>query len=145
MGRPHGLQGAFFVEEASEAPERLAVGVVLEVEGEPARIVESKRSGGRLVVRLDRSVARGAVLAVRRDALPPPPDGSFYVFDLVGLAVEDENGAPVGHVVDVAPGVANDVLELDSGAALPLVDECVREIDAAAGRIVVASGFVEPD
>ena len=145
MGRPHGLQGAFFVEEASEAPERLAVGVVLEVEGEPARIVESKRSGGRLVVRLDRSVARGAVLAVRRDALPPPPDGSFYVFELVGLAVEDENGAPVGHVVDVAPGVANDVLELDSGAALPLVDECVREIDAAAGRIVVASGFIEPD
>ena len=145
MGRPHGLQGAFFVEEASEAPERLAVGAVLEVEGQPARVVESKRSGGRLVVRLDRSVARGAVLAVRRDALPPPPEGSFYVFELVGLAVEDENGAPVGHVVDVAPGVANDVLELDSGAALPLVDECVREIDAAAGRIVVASGFVEPD
>ena len=145
MGRPHGLQGAFFVEEASEAPERLAVGAVLEVEGKPARVVESKRSGGRLVVRLDRSVARGAVLAVRRDALPPPPEGSFYVFELVGLAVEDENGAPFGHVVDVAPGVANDVLELDSGAALPLVDECVREIDAAAGRIVVASGFVEPD
>ena len=145
VGRPHGLNGAFFVEHASAAPERLAVGATLEVEGRPARVVESKRSGGRLVVRLDRPVERGAVLAVPRASLPPPPEGSFYVVDLVGLAVEDEDGAPLGRVADVAPGVANDVLELDSGAALPLVDDCVREIDPAAGRIVVASGFVEPD
>ncbi len=34
---------------------------------------------------------------------------------------------------EVAPGVANDVLELDSGLALPLVDACVREVDLACG------------
>ena len=145
VGRPHGLNGAFFVEQASAAPERLAVGAMLEVGGRPARVVESKRSGGRLVVRLDRPVERGAVLAVRRDSLPPPDDGSYYVFQLVGLAVEDEDGTPLGRVEDVAAGIANDVLELDSGLGLPLVDECVRGIDLAAGRIVVAVGFVDPD
>ena len=44
----------------------------------------------------------------------------------------------------MAPGIANDVLELDSGLALPVVEDCVRAIDLAAGRIVVAAGFADP-
>ena len=47
----------------------------------------------------------------------------------------------VGRVEAVQPGVANDVLELDSGAALPLVDACVLEVDLEQGRILVAQGF----
>jgi ribosomal 30S subunit maturation factor RimM len=43
----------------------------------------------------------------------------------------------------VAPGVANDVLELDTGLALPLVDACVQEVDLGAGRIVVQTGFTD--
>jgi ribosomal 30S subunit maturation factor RimM len=65
------------------------------------------------------------------------------VFELVGLTVEDDDGRPLGRVREVAPGVANDVLELDSGLAFPLHEECVREVDLAAGRIVVARGFSE--
>src|SRR5919197_1411221 len=52
VGRPHGLDGSFAVEDASEAPERFAVGATLYVDGEPARVEESKRSGGRPVIRL---------------------------------------------------------------------------------------------
>jgi len=44
-------------------------------------------------------------------------------------------------VTDVVPGVANDVLQLDSGLALPMVEDCVRVVDLSAGRIVVAPGF----
>jgi ribosomal 30S subunit maturation factor RimM len=44
-------------------------------------------------------------------------------------------------VKEVQPGVANDVLELDSGHALPLVDACVLHVDLEAGRIRVARGF----
>ena len=39
--------------------------------------------------------------------------------------------------------MANDVLELDSGLALPMHEECVREVDLEAGRIVVAAGFAD--
>jgi ribosomal 30S subunit maturation factor RimM len=39
----------------------------------------------------------------------------------------------------------NDVLELDSGASLPLVEACVRKVDLAGGRIVVAVGFADPE
>ena len=40
---------------------------------------------------------------------------------------------------------ANDVLELDSGALLPLVEACVLEVDRDGGRIVVAPGFADPE
>jgi 16S rRNA processing protein RimM len=141
VGRPHGLDGAFAVEEASEAPERFAAGAVVYVGGEPARIVESKRARGRPVIRLERPVERGAELAVRRSELPPLEPDSYYVADLVGLAVEEEDGRQLGRVVEVTPAPANDVLELDSGVSLPLVDACVRQVDVESGRIVVAPGF----
>jgi 16S rRNA processing protein RimM len=145
VGRPHGLAGAFVVEDASKAPERLAVGAVVRVgdTAERARVVESKRAGGRTVIRLDREVERGALLWVDRDELPPPAEDSYYVFQLVGLEVVEEGGRSLGRVTDVAPGVANDVLELDSGHALPVVEDCVREVDLERGRILVAPGFAD--
>ena len=88
-------------------------------------------------------VARGAELAVRRDELPELPPDSYYVADLIGMDVVDEEGARVGAVADVLPGPANDVLELDTGLLLPLVEECVREVDRASRRILLNPGFTD--
>jgi 16S rRNA processing protein RimM len=143
VGRPHGLTGAFVVERASDAPERFAVGAELLAGGERARVVEAKRAGGRLVVRLDRPVERGAQLEIPRAELPPPNEGSHYVVDLMGLEVVEDEGQSLGRVAAVEPGIANDVLELDSGLSLPFVEACVRDIDLQRGRIVVAPGFTE--
>ena len=145
VGRPHGLDGSFVVEDASEDPERFAVGARLVAGEQPAAVVASKHAGGRIVVRLDRPVERGTVLAVPRDELPPAEEGGYYVFELVGLEVEEEGGRRLGTVQDVAPGVANDVLELDSGHALPLVSLCVLDVDLERGRILVARGFAGHD
>ena len=145
MGRPHGLDGSFFVEQASDDPERFAAGAVVYVGDERAEVVASKRgSGGRPVIRLDRQAPRGAELAVPREALPPTAEGEYYAFQLVGLEVEEVGGRQLGHVAQVAPGVAHDVLELDSGLALPLVEACVREVDLDHGRILIAAGFAAP-
>ena len=145
VGRPHGLDGSFFVERPSEDPDRFAKGATLYVDGERAKVAASKRgSGGRPVIKLDRAVPRGADLTLPREELPPTEEGQYYTFELVGLAVEDESGAALGSVSEVISGVANDVLELDSGLALPLVDSCVLEVDLDRRRIVIAAGFVEP-
>lgn len=141
VGKPHGLDGAFVVEEASDDPERYALGASLLVAGEPARVVESKRAGGRPVIRLDRDVERGAAIQVERSALPPPEEGEYYAFQLVGLEVEGTGGEKLGRVIEVSSGPANDVLELDTGLALPLVDACVQEVDLELGRILVPPGF----
>jgi 16S rRNA processing protein RimM len=146
VGRPHGVDGSFFVEEASETPGRFARGATLLVDGEPAEVTVSKRgAGGRPVVKLDRAVPRGATLAVRRDELPALEEDAYYVFQLVGLAVEEEGGRALGVVADVENGPANDALVLDSGLLLPLVDACVLELDVDAGRVVVARGFADAE
>jgi 16S rRNA processing protein RimM len=143
VGRPHGLDGSFFVENASDDPERFRNGARLYVDGRPVTVVGSKRSGGRPVIRVEPDAPRGSELALPRNELPETGEDEYYAFQLVGLAVEEEGGRALGRVVDVAPGVANDVLELDSGLALPLVGECVRDVDLERGRIVIGVGFAD--
>jgi 16S rRNA processing protein RimM len=144
VGRPHGLDGAFVVEEASEDESRFEAGAELLVDGEPARVVVSRRVGGRrYAVKLDREVARGAELALPRDRLPELPEDSYYVADLVGMDVVDDRGVRVGAVREVLPGPANDVLELDGGQLLPLVEDCIREVDLEGRRVILNPGFID--
>jgi 16S rRNA processing protein RimM len=95
------------------------------------------------VIRVDPPAERGALLEVDRADLPPTGDDEYYAFQLVGLEVVEETGRVLGTVNAVTPGVANDVLELDSGVLLPMVEECVRSIDLEGRRIDVASGFAD--
>jgi 16S rRNA processing protein RimM len=146
VGRPHGLDGAFFVEQPSDNPVHFEKGAELYVGDEPRKVVVSRRGGGnRPVIRLDRPAERGAVLAVPRESLPPLGEDEYYAFQLVGLAVEEDGGRFLGRVADVVDYPANDVLELDSGVSLPLVEACVRSVDVEGGRIVVAPGFADPE
>ena len=143
VGRPHGLDGAFVVERASPDDRRWQVGATVLVDGVPATIALSRRAGGgRRAIRLDREVPRGAELAIDASELPPPDSDSYYVFQLIGLQAVDENGAPLGRIVEVHPGAANDNVELEDGTLVPLVEDAIREVDVAAGRLVVVRGFL---
>ena len=146
VGRPHGVDGSFFIDGPSDRPERFAGGATLYAGGVPAKIVVSKRgSGGRPVIKLDRPVERGTTLAVPREALPALDEDEYYSFQLVGLPVVEEGGRVLGRVTDVLDYPANDVLELDSGTLLPLVEACVRQVDLEGGRIVISHGFADPE
>jgi 16S rRNA processing protein RimM len=83
------------------------------------------------------------LIEVERDALPPTEDDEYYAFELVGLPVVEENGRELGTVKSVTTGVANDVLELDSGVLLPMIEDCVLDVDLTGGRIRVAEGFAD--
>ena len=146
MGRPHGLDGAFFVEEPSDDPRWFETGGRLLADGEEAEIVVARRgAGGRPVIRLDRPVPRGTTLAVPLEALPETAEGEYYAFELVGLEVVEEGGRVLGRVEAVHPGPANDSLDLGDGLLLPLVETCIRAVDLEAGCILVAPGFSDPD
>jgi 16S rRNA processing protein RimM len=143
VGRPHGIDGAFFVEQPSADERWWRVGARLLADGAEAAVVGARRSSGRPVIKLDRHVERGTFLEVERENLPPTGADEYYAFELVGLAVQEETGRELGSVKLVTPGVANDVLELDTGVLLPMVEDCVREIDLDGRRIVVAAGFAD--
>ena len=146
VGRPHGLDGSFFVEGPSDRIDAFAAGATVYVDGAPVKIVASKRgSQSRPVIRLERRVERGATLTVPRESLPALEADEYYAFQLVGLVGEEEGGRVLGQVRDVLDYPANDVLELDSGLSLPLVEACVRKVDLEGGRIVIAAGFANPE
>ena len=146
VGRPHGVDGSFFVEQPSDIAGRFDRGATLWVDGSEAEIVVSKRgSGGRPVLKLDRPVPRGTTLSIPRAELPEPEEDTYYVFQLVGLAVEEQGGRALGSVVEVHNGPANDSLELDSGVLLPLVAACVLDVDLEERRVLVARGFADDE
>jgi 16S rRNA processing protein RimM len=145
VGKPHGLDGSFVVEGASDDQRWFKRGARLLAGADEVEVVGSKWSGGRPVVRLDRTVPRGTPLEVDRGQLPEPEEDEYYVFQLVGLEVVEEGGRVLGTVAGVDPGVANDVLVIAGGPSLPMVEECVRGVDLAAGRILVAAGYAVPD
>ena len=113
-------------------------------ERQRAESVEDGRRRRRGDPRAHVELERGAELAVPKSELPPPEEGTYYEFQLVGLEAQEEGGRDLGRVAAVQPGVANDVLELDSGLLLPLVEACVRKVDLGAGRIWIAPGFAPP-
>ena len=145
VGRAHGLDGAFVVDDPTQNETLFAPGAHIFVEGVAAVVEEQKRAGGRLVVRLDRRVTRGVPLEVPRDDLPELAEDEYYVFELIGFDVMEEGGRQLGEVRDVSPAPANDVLELDTGHALPMVEDCVLQVDLDARRILVARGFADAE
>jgi 16S rRNA processing protein RimM len=139
------LDGAFVVEQASDDPRWFAIGARLYAGADEVEVVATRRAGGgRRVVRLDVPLTRGTTLEVPREALPPTGEDEYYTFELVGLDVLEEDGNPLGRVARIQQGVANDALELENGLLLPLVGDCVRDIDLEARRILVARGFADP-
>ncbi len=141
VGKPHGLDGSFYVERPSTDDRWWKVGARFIADGRMAEVVGARRAQGRPVIKLDRSVPRGSQLEVERTELPATQEDEYYTFQLLGLEVVEENGRALGTVADVLPGVANDVLQVGEDVLLPMVEDCIRSVDLDARRIVVAEGF----
>ena len=83
---------------------------------------------------------KGASVAVRREALPDPGSGHYYLADLIGLEVVNGKGERLGDVKRMFSNGAQDVMEVAAGTAtrlLPWVPAVVKEVDLGAGRIRV--------
>ncbi len=85
----------------------------------------------------DRTAAeglRGTVLTVPRSSLPPLGTGEYYHADLIGLAVETTDGAPVGKVIGVENYGAGDILDIEmpdgKTVMVPLKPDAVPDIGA---------------
>lgn len=153
IGRAHGLRGEVAVDVRTDDPEgRLGPGSVLRTEPEsvgPLTVESGHVHSGRLLLRFagieDRSAAEGLrgvrlVVEVDDDERPEDPE-DFYDHQLIGLAVDQVDGTPVGAVSDVLHLPGQDVLAVrrpDGREALvPFVTEIVPVVDLDAGRVVV--------
>ncbi len=92
----------------------------------------------------DRNAAealRGRELYITEDDLPELPEGQYYVRDLIGMSVAEEDGNLLGHVTDVLQNTAQDIFEVESENGkkllIPKVDQFVLDIDAEKREITV--------
>ena len=121
--------------------------------GEPYAVAAAKQHGASLVAKLDGIETReqalrlkGARVALERAALADPGEGHYYLADLIGLEVRNEQGERLGTVKQWLSNGAQDVMELagpgpKGGTRLiPWVSAVVKEVDLTARRIVVAWG-----
>jgi len=115
-----------------------------DVTGAATRLAKAMRSSGAGTGADQAEKLRGLSVFAARDDLPPLAEDEYYWADLLGLAVVDEAGRPVGRLWQIMDTGAHQVLVVrpdpDSEAGevlIPLIDRFVPEIDPAAGRIVV--------
>ena len=147
VGRPHGLDGSFYVTRA--LPRLLQLGASVTVAGKNAAIVRRAGTDSRPIVRLegieDRSAAealRGAEVTVPAQAAPVLAEGEWWAHELEGCALlaGDRRIGTVSRLIALPSCEALEVGDL----LIPMVRDAIRSIDVEARRIDVDMGFVEP-
>lgn len=124
VGRAHGVHGDVNVQLITDRAERLAPGARLLVGSQWRSIASSRLMGDRWVVRFDgvddRTAAEKLTNAVLK-AEPLDDDGDdLWVHDLIGSRLVDLQGVDRGTCVAVIDNPAHDLLELESGALVPV-------------------------
>ena len=148
----HGLRGELKVELHTDFPDRFAPGteVFLGEDLDPAVIAVARPHQGQMLVQFAETNDREAAEALRglwifipeSEAVTLEAD-TYYIHDIVGLAVQTEAGQLLGTVEEVLATGANDVYviktpgETPREILLPAIAEVVKEIDLATGVMTV--------
>jgi 16S rRNA processing protein RimM len=160
IAKPFGVGGEVVVQSFADSPARFGtlkyvyLGASAETAGKTSVCCTSiEPRGVRLLLGglTDRSAAEevvGHLLFVDETQRPKLPKGRFYVHDIIGLAVEDEAGNPVGNIEEVLKYPAHDVYVIRHGRGeilLPAVKEFVLSINPARGtmRVRLIAGMVD--
>lgn len=91
---------------------------------------------------------KNSILYVRKDTLPDLDSDTFFVADLIGLDVFDENDAFLGKISDVITAGGADVYIIKNEGAkdllLPALKEVVNEINLDEGfvKVTVPDGLL---
>ena len=149
VGAPFGVQGWVKVTSYTEPVAGIANyarwTLVRGGEQRQVRVLESKRAGQSIAVKLEgvetREAAQaltGAEVQVDRSELPQAGPKEHYLHDLLGLEAVNREGVPLGRVDGFLDLPAHPVAVLRDGTRerlVPVVPERLVAVDRAAGRV----------
>lgn len=150
MGRIAGAYGVHgWVKAAPDGggAEALAASGEWWLGGAAFRVEQAKLHGATVLAKLAGLESReqalrlqGQRVCLRRASLPDPGEGRYYLADLVGLEVVNEQGEALGVVRRLFTNGAHDVMEVGAGGKLrllPWVGTVVKDVDLSSRRIKV--------
>lgn len=154
LGRLNGAWGTggwVKVFSLTDPPENIFEYQPWQTSGSPGffHVRQWRRQGPRLVAQLEEVATReeaealhGTTLSIDRATLPGAERGRYYWHDLVGLAVHNREGEPLGEVTGLLDAGVHDVLEIRRSGGGDLlvpfvVGHFIDKVDLVAGRIDV--------
>jgi 16S rRNA processing protein RimM len=154
VGRPHGLDGSFYV--TGPVPRLLTVGTSVTVAGRTTAIVRRAGTEQRPIVRLEGVEERSAADALRGQALTVPQreapvlaEGEWWAHELEGCEVVDGDRllGTVSRLIELPSCEALEVARDRGGEPLlvPMVKDAIRRIAPAEGRIEINLDFLAVD
>ena len=143
-----GLAGQLKIEPLSDFPGRFAPGGYLFLEGTPHLLQRStKLPDGSLAIKLEGIDSRedaqkllGLELTVPRDMVPPPPEGSYYHFQLIDMEVYTVSGDSLGALTEILDAGPNDVYIVTKDGRevlVPALEGVVLDVDVESARMTV--------
>ena len=142
----HGVQGEVKIEVWLDSPRFFkSFKRLVPDSGEELKVLGAKTHKGFVIARLegadDVNAAmrlKGKTVSVRREDAALPK-GAFFLQDILGAKVVDENGAEIGTLVDVMETPASNiyVIKGESEHLVPAVPEFIKKTDADAGIVTV--------
>ena len=127
IGRAHGVTGQLYVSLITDRVERLAPGARLLSGSQWLTVAESRPQQHRWLVRFEGVVDRTAAEKLTNSVLLAEPltevddDDALWVHELIGSRVVDQHGIERGTCIAVIDNPAHDILELDTGALIPVI------------------------
>jgi 16S rRNA processing protein RimM len=150
--KPHGVRGAVKVEPITEVPKRYADldNVFIGTEDQPGEMFEIARVQfqNKIVIlmlkgiesRSQAEALRNSFIHIPADQVLALPDGSIYIFDLIGLPVYTNKNEYIGTVTNYLEYPANNVFVVeyeDRELLIPDVPDIVKDVDLDAGKILI--------
>ena len=135
-----GLKGELKVYHYSDYKERFEELSKVFLENTPYNISGVRYMKDIVILKLqgidDRSEAekhKGETIYIGKEDLRILPEDTYYIFDLIGLSVVDENGGVLGTLSDVVKNGAQDLFEVErenfNKFLIPAVEEFILKID----------------
>ena len=144
----HGIMGEVKIQPWCDEPELFDELEYLFIEGEKYNIVRNRFHKTCQIVQLenvnnidDAERFKNKIVYINRDALELP-EGRYYIADIEGLTVKEQNGRILGVVDEIIKTGSNDVYSLKDTfnkkpVLIPVIEGVVLETNIDGGYIVV--------
>ncbi len=150
--KPHGIKGSVKAEIITSFPEHFLdlkkVYVDLENQKQAYSIQEVRLSNRFVFLKFseinsieEAETLRNAFIYIAEEDLMPLNEDEYYIHDLIGMQVVDENGTLIGTIKDVWTYTANDVYVLQTAQGeeklIPAIKSVVKAVDREQKTMVI--------